>query len=167
MDEQTSTSTRTWIARQDGEYAATGGHWAKFHRRSKLRGALRKFAKMLVVPTTLLPVDCTGNRSVVAKMYDNNVDGDCGWAMMAHADNIFTFGQGKSGWSQSDFTDPAFLNQYLAASGGDNGSDEPMLVGPGGTWITPPGIAGAIGSWPASAPNHLPTVVDSLDFDVT
>jgi hypothetical protein len=169
MDRSTWTKTTTakWVTRSDGEHAATGGHWVHFTHRNSMRALPGRAMRSIIVPTTLLPVDCTGNRSVVCKMYDNDREGDCGLAMGAHADNIFTYGQGKPGWSQSDFTDPAFINQYLAVSGGDNGMDEAMLVGQGGVWITPPGIAGAMGSWPASAPNAKPIVVDAMDFDVT
>jgi hypothetical protein len=108
-----------------------------------------------VPPVTTLPVDCTGNGSVVCPMDGNDTLGDCGYAMCDHVDTIRTFGQGKPGFSAVHADVAKLEAQYEAASGGDNGSDEPMLVGPGGSWMT--GIAG----------DPTCVVVDHLDVDVT
>jgi hypothetical protein len=88
-------------------------------------------------------------------MDGNDALGDCGYAMCDHVDGIRSFGNGQPGFTQI-VADVAKLEaQYEAASGGDNGSDEPMLVGTSGSWMT--GIAGD----PAAV------VVDHLDIDYT
>jgi hypothetical protein len=161
----TATTKRVWV---DHKKFINGGHFAYFINRDKMKAKVgRDFKIPKAIPATTLPVDCTGSQTVVAPMDGNDTYGDCGPAMCCHVDNILTFGQGKSGWTQSTFDQNAIIQQYLAISGGDNGTDESMLVGQGGLWVTGNGIAGASGSWPASAPNANPLVVDSLDIDVT
>ena len=86
-------------------------------------------------------------------MDGNDQYGDCGEAMVAHADNILTFGQGKAGWTESTFALQSLVNQYLQVSGGDNGLDEDMVV----NQIWKVGIGG----------NSAAVCTDALDFDVT
>ncbi len=103
------------------------------------------------VPATPLPVDGTGNASVSCPMDGNDTFGDCMEAMACHTDNIWTFGRGQPGWTQSTFDLTTLERQYEAASGGDNGLDEPTLL----TQCWKPGLAG----------NQAATYVDSLDID--
>jgi hypothetical protein len=120
------------------------------------RGVFRAFKHAApIIPATTLPVDCTGNATVSCPMDGNDQYGDCGPAMCCHVDNIWTFGQGKTGWTESVFSQTNIVSQYLQISGGDNGTNEAMLVGSGGIWRT--GLAGI----PAAI------VVDALDIDVT
>jgi hypothetical protein len=109
------------------------------------------------VPATALPVDCTGDGAVSAPMLGNDQYGDCGPVMCAHINGIRTFGRGETGWTEDTCDQAALVAQYLKVSGGDNGTDETMLVGssPVGIWMS--GIAGD----PAAI------VVDHLDVDVT
>jgi hypothetical protein len=119
------------------------------------RGAFKKFQSPHNMPVTSLPVDSTGNATVKCPMDGNDSEGDCGEAMIAHVDNIWTYGQGKPGYTESVFDVNNLVSQYLKISGGDNGMDEAMLVGSGGVWRT--GIAG----------NPAAVVVDALDIDLT
>jgi hypothetical protein len=137
------------------------GHYAHFTPRDKMvkrahaSGRTFRMPAAKAVPVTVLPVDSTGNGTVSCPMDNNSTDGDCGEAMAAHVDNIFTFGQGKPGWTQSYFAVADLLKQYLAVSGGDNGLDEDMVVNQ--IWKSGIGIAG----------NPLAIIWDSLDMDVT
>jgi hypothetical protein len=122
----------------------------------KARGAFREFKHTgPIVPPTVLPVDSTGNATVSCPMDGNDALGICGPAMAMHIDNIWTFGQGKPGYTESVCNLPALEAQYEQISGGDNGTDEAMLVGSGGIWRT--GLAG----------NPQMIIVDALDIDVT
>lgn len=112
----------------------------------------KRFALRTVPPTTL-PVDGTNGAQVQCPMDLNDQLGDCMEAMACHTDNIWTYGQGKPGFTQSQFDLTAIRQQYMQASGGDNGLDEPTLLN--NCWK--PGLAGI----PAA------TFVDSLDFDIT
>lgn len=133
------------------------GHWVHFTHRDTMRhrALMARASLPKVVPATTLPIDCTGNASVSCPMDGNDTLGICGPAMCDHVDGIRSFGQGKPGFSQVHANLAALESQYEQVSGGDNGTDEPMLVGPNGIWMT--GIAGD-----ASC-----VVVDHLDIDVT
>ncbi len=109
-----------------------------------------------IIPPTVLPVDGTGDGSVSCPMDHNDQYGICGPAMCLHVYNILTYRQGKGKEAGLDATTLAnLLTQYLKVSGGDNGTDEAMLVGSGGIWRT--GLAG----------DPADVVVDALDVDVT
>lgn len=140
------------------------------HRETIRNGHPTRAFRTARVPATTLPVDCTGNGAVSCPMLGNDSYGDCGPAMCAHADQIFTFGQGKTPWQQSQFSADALVSQYLAVSGGDNGTDEDTLVGTSGIWRSgskAAPLAGASAAWPASAPNGSPVILDALDVDPT
>lgn len=157
----TFTTTRKWVTQPTHP---KGGFVARFIPRDKMKGKqplkAASFSKAPTIPTTTLPVDCTGGQKVVAPMDGNDSLGDCGMAMMNHSDNILTFGQGKAGWSESSSTLAALEKQYEQLSGGDNGMDEDMCVGSRGAWIV--GLAGITGSWGTPA-----VVYESLDIDFT
>ena len=152
---KTSSSKKKWLEKHE--------RWVTFVHRDRMRrtspaGARRFFALAPTcpsVPTTTLPVDCTGNAGVSCPMNGNDKLGDCGPVMCAHVDDIRTFGQGKPGFIQLDVDDAVLESQYEAVSGGDNGTTEDMLVGPNGIWTT--GIAD----------EPVAVVVDHLDFDIT
>jgi len=134
------------------------GHYAHFIHRDLMRNwhPLKRFAapqKSFTIPPTSLPVDSTGNATVSCPMDGNDTLGDCGEAMVCHADNILTFGQGKAGWTQSVFDEGALEAQYEQVSGGDNGLDEDEVV----NQIWKVGIAG----------NPAAVITDALDIDVT
>jgi hypothetical protein len=138
-------TTKT-VALPKAGFSAHFIHRDKMRRTDKEPGRVFKMPK---VPDTPLPCDCTGNASVSCPMDGNDQFGDCGMAMAAHVDNILTFAQGTR--TESTFAEADLVKQYLAISGGDNGMDETMVVGPGGVWLT--GIAY----------NAEAVVVDSLD----
>jgi hypothetical protein len=110
-----------------------------------------------------LPIDCTGDATVVCPMDGNDSYGDCGPVMCAHVNGVRTYGQGKPGFLELQATQALLISQYLAVSGGDNGTTEQMLAGdqgvghggaPGpGIWLT--GIAG----------DPTATIVDHLDIE--
>ncbi len=130
------------------------GFFARFTDRDtmKKRACVKSARLPKDVPATTLPVDCTNNNSVVCPMDGNDQYGDCGFAMIAHSHGIYTYAQGKR--TEDVIAESPLVAQYLQMSGGDNGSDEQMLVGPGGAWIV--GVAG----------DKSAIVVDSLDIDV-
>jgi|HubBroStandDraft_6_1064221.scaffolds.fasta_scaffold368480_2 hypothetical protein len=117
------------------------------HSKAELPGAER------AVPATILPIDCTGNATVSVPIDLNQSLGDCMEAMACHVDNIWTFFRGLVGYVQSFFALPAIQSQYEAASGGDNGLDEPTLL----TKCWAPGLASQTQA----------TYDDSLDVDLT
>jgi hypothetical protein len=136
-------------------FAPKAGHFVHFTHRDLMkaghptkRASLHRFAK---VPATPLPVDASANRTVVCPMYANDQYGDCGEAMAAHTLGILSFGQGKR--PELLFTDQVLINQYLQVSGGDNGMDETMEVGPSGVFTV--GVGG----------NKQAIAVSSLDVD--
>lgn len=137
------------------KYLPKHGTWVHFVHRDAMRTRMvRPSARLAAsVPTTTLPVDCTGNGTVVAPMDLNSTLGDCMEAMACHVDGFWTFGCGKPGFTESNFALPAIQSQYEDASGGDNGLTEPLLL----TKCWEPGLAGQ----PAA------TYDDSLDVDVT
>jgi hypothetical protein len=135
-----------------------GGIDVVFHHRDVFRKRHERPMASLptaekAVPATILPVDCTGNASVSCPMDLNNALGCCMEAMGCHVDNIWTFFRGIAGYVQSFFALPAIQSQYEAASGGDNGLDEPTLL----TKCWEPGLAGVAAA----------TYDDSLNVDVT
>jgi hypothetical protein len=133
-----------------------GGITVHFQHRSTMLRVSRDRATLPAgAPETPLPVDCSGNASCPWPMDGNDALGDCGWAMCDHVNGTRSYGQGKPGFAQLTCPLDALESQYLKDSGGDNGSDEPMLVGPGGAWLV--GIGG----------NPKAVVVDHLDVDVT
>jgi hypothetical protein len=109
--------------------------------------------KSIVIPATTLPMDSTGGGTVSCPMDDNDTLGDCGPAMGAHFFNVVTFGQGKPGYTEVTVSVPALDAQYKQVSGGDNGTDEDMMV----NQIMKVGLAGD------------PTLIitDALDTDIT
>lgn len=147
MTAKTSSTKKKWLEKHV--------KWVHFQHRDTMARVTRNRATLPAVPPTTLPVDCSGNAAVSCPMDANDTLGICGYAMCDHADEIRTFGQGKTGFSEIVTSLPALVAQYEAASGGDNGSDEDMLVGPGGSWLT--GIAG----------DPTAVVVDHLDVDIT
>ena len=137
------------------------GHWAHFTHRDVMRRNRPKRARAELpktVPPTTLPVDCSGNATCSWPMDGNDTLGDCGLAMCDHLDGTRSFGQGKAGFSEV-VADVATLEaQYEKVSGGDNGTDEDMLVGSAGVWTAAGGgLAG----------NPKAVVVDHLDIDLT
>jgi hypothetical protein len=144
---KTATARKVWAEKH--------GCWVHFTHRDTMKRVARNKATLHEVAPTVLPVDCTGNATVSCPMDGNDTLGDCGYAMCDHVNGIRSFGQGQPGFSEIHADLAALESQYEAASGGDNGSDEVMLVGPSGSWIT--GIAG----------DPSATVVDHLDVDVT
>jgi hypothetical protein len=124
-----------------------------FRHRDDMRRKLplKSFApRGLMVPATTLPIDWTNNGAVSAPMDLNDSLGDCGEAMVCHADNIYTYRAGKG--TESTFSLPAIKSQYERYSGGDNGLTEDDVVA-----IWKEGIAGV--------PQAV--AVDHLDIDVT
>jgi len=91
-------------------------------------------------------------------MDSNDTLGICGPAMCDHVDGIRTYGQGKPGFTEMHANLAALVAQYERVSGGDNGTDEDMLVGTSGIWT-------AAGGGLAADPTAV--VVDHLDVDVT
>jgi hypothetical protein len=147
---KTASARKVWLPKH--------GHWVHFVHRDVMRRNRPKRARATLpkaVPATTLPVDCTGNATVSCPMLGNDQYGDCGPVMCAHIDEIRTYGQGKPGFAERAVNQAALVSQYEQVSGGDNGTDEAMLVGPGGIWLT--GLAGDSGA----------VVQDHLDVDVT
>jgi hypothetical protein len=138
------------------KYLNKVGRWVHFQHRDTMRQRMPHPSARLaaaVVPATTIPVDCTGNGTVLLPMDGNDTLGDCMEAMACHVDNIWTFGRGEAGWTESSFALSALESQYESASGGDNGLDEPTLL----TKCWAPGLAGQAAA----------TYDDSLDVDVT
>lgn len=146
---KTATAHKKWLPKH--------GHWVHFTHRDTMRrkSPMPRALLRKEVPASTLPIDCTGNATVSCPMDGNDTLGICGPAMCDHVNGIRTFGQGKPGFSEVHANLAALESQYEQVSGGDNGTDEGMLVGPGGIWLS--GIAGD-----ASC-----VVVDHLDVDVT
>lgn len=145
---KTASTHKKWLEKH--------GHWVHFtHRDTMRRKAPMARAMLPKYPATVLPIDCTGNASVSCPMDANDTLGICGPAMCDHVDGIRSYGQGKTGFTQVHANLAALESQYEAVSGGDNGTDESMLVGPGGIWLS--GIA--------NDPSCV--VADHLDVDVT
>lgn len=149
---KTASSHKKWLEKH--------GHWVHFTHRDRMRRKAEMAKAVLpahlrAVPPTTLPVDCTGNATVSCPMDANDTLGICGPAMCDHVDGIRSYGQGKAGFSEVHANLSALESQYEQVSGGDNGTDEDMLVGPNGIWLS--GIAGD-----ASC-----VVVDHLDVDMT
>lgn len=130
------------------------GITAHFTHRDAMRkrGTSRRFAHAQEAPPpTTLPVDSTGNATVLCPMDGNDTLGDCGEAMVDHSDRILMWRQGKG--VQLNTSLAALEAQYEQVSGGDNGLDEDLVV----NHIWKVGIAG----------NPLAVIVDALDIDVT
>jgi len=148
MTVKTASVTKKWLPKHE--------RWVHFQHRSTMRRLVRNKAALPAgIPVTTLPVDCTGNATVSCPMLGNDHYGDCGPVMCAHVDEIRTYGQGKTGFTEMSVDQSALIAQYEKFSGGDNGTDEAMLVGPSGMWMV--GLAGD----PAAV------VVDHLDIDFT
>lgn len=148
------------------KWAETHGHWVHFQHRDTMRRK-RPMAKATLpetVPATTLPVDCSGNGTVSCPMDSNDSLGICGPAMCDHVDGLRSYGQGKAGFAEIHANLAALVAQYESISGGDNGTDEDMLVGNAGG----PNGAAAPGIWLAGIANDPTAVVaDHLDVDVT
>lgn len=149
---KTATTHKKWLPKHQ--------RWVHFaHRDTMVRKhPMAKATLPKSVPPTVLPVDNTGNAAVNCPMLGNDYCGDCGPVMMAHMAEIRTFGQGHAGFSELNINQAALISQYEKVSGGDNGTDEDMLVGP-------EGIATSAGGGLAGDTNNI--VVDHLDVDVT
>jgi hypothetical protein len=154
---KTATAHKKWLPKH--------GKWVHFTHRDTMRrkapmakATLPAHLRAAAVPVTTLPVDCTGNAGVSCPMLGNDQYGDCGPVMMAHMSEIRTYGQGSPGFTEIVVNQAALVAQYEKVSGGDNGTDEDMLVGTGG-------IATAAGGGVAGDPTDV--VVDHLDVDVT
>lgn len=115
-------------------------------RQAMKRGHPTRRAKPHVFAPTL-PIDWTKNNSLTYPMDGNDAYGDCMEAAACHGDNTFT---GNSG-TESVFDTQQIVNQYLSASGGDNGLDEGTLL----SQCWKPGLAGVAAA----------TYVDSMDVD--
>ena len=146
---KTASTHKKWLPKH--------GHWVHFTHRDTIRRKAPMARALLPkeVPPSTLPIDCTGNATVSCPMDGNDTLGICGPAMCDHVDGIRSYGQGKAGFSEVLANLAALESQYEQVSGGDNGTDEGMLVGPGGIWLS--GIAG----------DPRCVVVDHLDVDVT
>jgi len=158
-------TTRTASTKK--KWAAAHGVWVHFIPRAQMRRKKailgetprpKAVAPAGGLPVTTLPVDCTGNATVSCPMLGNDTEGDCGPAMMAHTSQIRTFGQGTPGFTEIIVDQTALVAQYQQVSGGDNGTDEDMLVGA-------TGIATAAGGGLAGDPVDI--IVDHLDLDIT
>lgn len=151
---KTATTNRKWVNQPSHP---DGGFFWHFTPRTVMQPtrAIMRTASATAIPSTVLPVDWTNGQKIVSDMYGNDAYGDCGIAMAAHADNIYTFGQGHAGWSQSVFQTQALVSQYLAISHGDNGMSQEMVVGPKGVWTV--GLGG----------NTKAVVYESLSIDIT
>jgi hypothetical protein len=149
---KTASTTKKWLPKHQ--------QWVHFTHRDSLRrkAPMAKASLPKTVPATTLPVDNTGNATVSCPMLGNDQYGDCGPVMCAHMGEIRSYGQGKPGFGEIAVNQAALITQYEKFSGGDNGTDEDMLVGSGGMW-TP-----ADGGLAGDASN---VVVDHLDVDVT
>jgi hypothetical protein len=140
------------------KYLPKMGHWAHFIHRDDMRAKhphRRAYRHAGIVPPTTLPIDCIGT-GLVMPMYGNDKYGNCGEAMAAHVAGILSYGQGKRQeitWPDSDSSSNPLIAQYLQVSGGDNGMDEDMEVGPSGVWSL--GVGG----------NKLCVALDHLDID--
>ena len=159
MTQKTASTHKKWLPKH--------GQWVHFTPRASMRrrkaepGEVprpKAVAPAGGLPTTTLPVDCTGNATVSCPMLGNDVYGDCGPVMMAHGSQIRTFGQGKPGFSEITVDQTALVSQYETISGGDNGTDEDMLVGA-------TGICTAAGGGLAGDASDV--IVDHLDLDIT
>ena len=130
---KTATTHKKWLEKH--------GHWVHFTHRSAMarKRPMAKASLPKTVPATSLPVDCTGKQTVSCPMDGNDTLGICGPAMCDHVDGIRTFGQGKPGFAEVHANLSALESQYEQVSGGDNGTDEDMLVGASGIWMS--GIA--------------------------
>lgn len=108
------------------------GHYAHFMHRDKMHNPypLRKIGhkKPFVPPVTQLPVDSTNNGAVSCPIDGNDTLGCCGEAMACHVFNIFTYGQGKPGFTEVSFNESSLVKQYEKVSGGDNGLNEDEVV---------------------------------------
>jgi len=149
---KTCSTRKVWLPKH--------GQWVHFtHRDTMVRKRPMARATMLVqVPATILPVDCTGNATVSCPMDGNDKLGICGPAMCDHVDGIRTYGQGKTGFTELHANLTSLEWQYEQVSGGDNGTDEDMLVGASGVWTS---AGGGLAGDPTAV------VVDHLDVDVT
>jgi hypothetical protein len=107
-------------------------------------------------PQTTLPVDSFGPQPPPFEMDGNDTLGICGPAMCRHVDVVLRYrmGRGQIGPDNVD----ALIAQYEQYSGGDNGTDEDMLVGANGMWT-------AAGGGLENDPTQI--VDDHLDIDVT
>lgn len=154
MTTKTATTVKKHLPKHNG------GTWVHFVHRDTMRRKrpMAKASLPKAVPATILPVDNTGNATVSCPMLGNDTVGDCGPVMMAHMSQIRTYGQGKSGFIAIVINQASLVAQYEQKSGGDNGTDEDMLVGSGG-------IATVAGGGVANDPTDI--VVDHLDVDVT
>jgi hypothetical protein len=133
------------------------GHWAHFTHRRLMQSPYRlrrvNHHGKFTTPSTVLPVDSTNNAACICPMDGNDSLGDCGEAMSCHMCNIWTYGQGKPGFTPVVFDESALEAQYKKVSGGDNGLDEDMVVNS----IMKVGVAGQASM----------VITDALDFDVT
>jgi hypothetical protein len=155
----TATTNRVWLPK--------AGHFAHLIPRNQMKrcAAPHLVRQGAAWPQPVLPVGYTTVNDAIIPIDDNSSYGDCGWAMIAHADNVLTFR--ATGTASSITNMSAFINQYLTASGGDNGSDEPMVLS---AWAPPNGIAGIPGWQPPAGSNIAPvnaTAFDHLDIGNT
>jgi hypothetical protein len=144
--------------------SASGRRLGFLHRSEMKRAVMSRASLPAGIPATTLPIDCTGNAKVSAPMDLNDTLGICGLAMCDHKDGIRSFGQGQPGFIEINADETALKNQYLTLSGGDNGTDEDMLVGNAGG---PDGAPGP-GAWFVGIAGNAEAIVeDHLDVDGT
>lgn len=128
------------------------GHFVHVHDRQKMKVGHPSRSFHLPLQTLTppkLPIDWTKGATLSYPMNGNDQYGDCMESAACHIDNTWT---GNTG-TESVFDQNALIQQYLAASGGDNGLDEQTLLS--SCWK--PGLAGVSAA----------TYVDVLDIDVT
>lgn len=119
---------------------------ARFVHRDSMRPVAGLAARRAVAawPAPTLPV--TWYAGLTFPILGNDRWGDCGAAMIAHADQTYTGANG----AESTFNTNALVNQYLARSGGDNGLDEADVIA-----IGKAGIAG----------DPQAVIYDAIDID--
>jgi hypothetical protein len=156
MTIKSASTHKKWLPKHNAWVHFT--HRDTMRRKKPMAKAVLPGAGQVAPPTTTLPVDCTGNATVSAPMDANDTLGICGLAMCDHVDGIRTYGQGQAGFTEIHANLAALIAQYEKVSGGDNGTDEDMLVGANGVWT-------AAGGGLAGDPTAV--TVDHLDVDVT
>jgi hypothetical protein len=159
---KTVSSHKKWLDKH-GQYAHFTHRDTMRRTRPMAKASLEAArATQVAPPATTLPVDCTGNATVSCPMLGNNQYGDCGPVMCAHVDQIRTYGQGQAGFTEQTVNQAALIAQYEQVSGGDNGTNEDMLVGPSGIWTAAGG--GVAGDPTAVCADHLDVDVTNVDL---
>lgn len=126
---QAVTTNRVWRKKTDHP---TGGHFAFFMDRDKMRGKDAANVKPFKLDPSVigtqakaitLPIDWA--KSLAFPMYLNDQYGSCYYAAGCHADNTWT----GNATVKSEFSLAAIKNRYFALSGGDNGLTDSDMQG--------------------------------------